>query len=92
MIHARADYDRIQDPEGKIGDDEPVFLLRGQDVLFVPMLSKYLSMHLQMERKAGLNNLLILSSVVRTLIEHIRRALAWQKQHNIKVADVLHDA
>lgn len=31
MKHARPDYDRIQDPEGKIPEDEPVFLLRGQD-------------------------------------------------------------
>lgn len=31
MKHARADYDRIQDPAGKIPADEPVFLLRGQD-------------------------------------------------------------
>lgn len=31
MRHARADYDRIQDPAGKIPADEPVFLLRGQD-------------------------------------------------------------
>lgn len=31
MKHARADYDRIQDPSGKIPEDEPVFLLRAQD-------------------------------------------------------------
>lgn len=31
MKHARPDYDRIQDPSGKIPADEPVFLLRGQD-------------------------------------------------------------
>jgi hypothetical protein len=31
MLHARPDYQRIQDPENKIPDDEPVFLLRGQD-------------------------------------------------------------
>jgi hypothetical protein len=31
VIHARIDYDRIQDPAGLIPDDEPVFLLRGQD-------------------------------------------------------------
>jgi len=31
MIHARKDYDRIQDPEGKIPDDMPVFLLLGKD-------------------------------------------------------------
>lgn len=32
MIHARDDYNRIQDPSGYIPDNEPVFLLRGQDV------------------------------------------------------------
>jgi hypothetical protein len=31
MIHARSDYNRIQDPEKKIADDEPVFLLRAKD-------------------------------------------------------------
>jgi hypothetical protein len=31
MKHARDDYNRIQDPAGLIPDDEPVFLLRGQD-------------------------------------------------------------
>lgn len=31
MIHARYDYQRIQDPAGKIPVDEHVFLLRGQD-------------------------------------------------------------
>lgn len=33
MIHARPDYNRIQDPAGKIATDEPVFLLRANDVL-----------------------------------------------------------
>lgn len=32
MKHARADYDRFQDPAGLIPADEPVFLVRGQDV------------------------------------------------------------
>lgn len=32
MIHARDDYNRIQDPAGKIPDGEPVFLIRGQDL------------------------------------------------------------
>ncbi|HYF56693.1 MAG TPA: hypothetical protein VEA41_20745 [Salinarimonas sp.] len=31
MRHARTDYDRIQDPAGIIPEDEPVFLIRGQD-------------------------------------------------------------
>jgi hypothetical protein len=32
VIHARDDYNRIQDPAGKIPADEPVFLIRGQDI------------------------------------------------------------
>lgn len=31
MKHARADYDRIQDPAGRIPTDEPVILFRAQD-------------------------------------------------------------
>lgn len=31
MKHAREDYNRFQDPEGKIPVDEPVFIIRGQD-------------------------------------------------------------
>jgi len=31
MKHAREDYNRIQDPAGLIGEDEPVFLLRAKD-------------------------------------------------------------
>jgi hypothetical protein len=33
MKHARPDYDDIQDPSGRIPEDEPVFLLRAQDIL-----------------------------------------------------------
>ena len=32
MLHPRKDYARIQDPAGLIPEDEPVFLLRAQDV------------------------------------------------------------
>jgi hypothetical protein len=39
--HARADYERIQDPDGKIGDDEPVMLFRGQDELFQEVCIHY---------------------------------------------------
>jgi len=33
MLHARKDYAHIQDETGKIGKDEPVFLLRAKDEL-----------------------------------------------------------
>lgn len=32
MRHARADYDRFQDPAGIVPEGEPVFLLRGKDL------------------------------------------------------------
>ncbi len=41
MRHARKDYNRIQDPENKIPDDEPVFLLRGQDPLAADTVRGY---------------------------------------------------
>lgn len=41
MKHARDDYNRIQDPAGLIPDDEPVFLLRGQDKFAAETLRYY---------------------------------------------------
>lgn len=41
MKHARADYDRIQDPAGLIPVDEPVFLLRAQDKHAAKVLRYY---------------------------------------------------
>ena len=42
MKHARQDYNRIQDPENKIPEDEPVFLLRGQDRFATVAVASYL--------------------------------------------------
>ena len=44
MIHAREDYNRIQDPTGKIPADEPVFLLRAQDRYFIKTVQYYASL------------------------------------------------
>lgn len=44
MKHARADYDRIQDPAGLIPADEPVFLLRAQDELACKAVAYYASL------------------------------------------------
>lgn len=41
MKHARKDYQRIQDPDGKIPEDEPVFLIRGQDLAAPEALRAY---------------------------------------------------
>jgi hypothetical protein len=41
MKHARDDYSRIQDPAGLIPDDEPVFLLRAQDIFAAQAVRDY---------------------------------------------------
>lgn len=41
MKHARADYDRFQDPAGLIPEDEPVMLFRAQDKHFEDVLRFY---------------------------------------------------
>lgn len=41
MEHSRKDYNRIQDPEHKIPEDEPVFLLRAQDSVAADVVRYY---------------------------------------------------
>ena len=41
MIHAREDYNRFQDPDNKIPQNEPVFLFRAQDKHFIKVLKYY---------------------------------------------------
>lgn len=43
MKHARPDYNRIQDPLGLIPEDEPVFLLRGKDILTPTALEAWIA-------------------------------------------------
>lgn len=40
MRHSRSDYNGIQDANGKIPEDEPVFVLRGQD-RYAPEVIRY---------------------------------------------------
>jgi hypothetical protein len=65
MRHARSDYDRIQDPSGKIPEDEPVFLLRGQDQTAAATVRHWASLQAS-------------ESPLRTLAEaHAARMDAW---------------
>lgn len=41
MKHAREDYNRFQDPDNKIPQDEPVMLFRAQDKYAVKALEAY---------------------------------------------------
>ncbi len=45
MLHARKDYNRIQDPENKIPEDEPVFLLRAQDQVAAEVVRYWAYLH-----------------------------------------------
>lgn len=69
MKHARKDYDRIQDPNGLIPKDEPVFLLRGQDKLAPALLLEWSK---QLRLQGG-------SPVMAELVEkHAQDMIAWQ--------------
>lgn len=74
MKHARPDYDRIQDPEKKINDDEPVFLLRAQDETAAATVRFWASLNTQGDPKA-----------VALALEHARRMDKWPVK---KTADV----
>ena len=77
MLHARDDYQRIQDPAGKIPEDEPVFLVRAQDRT-APNTVQYW---------AGLNEAVSPELAARAY-QQVRRMLEWQQTHGCKAADL----
>lgn len=82
MKHARKDYNRIQDPENKIPENEPVFLLRSQD-LIAPLTV--------MRWAVTMKSLDPGCSVVRELADKAKKQaydmLEWQAVHGTKIAD-----
>ncbi len=79
MKHARPDYDRIQDPLGKIPDDEPVFLIRGQDLAGPDTLRFWAN------RAESLGASREICALVRT---HAKDMASWQLYHASKVPDL----
>ncbi len=79
MRHARKDYNRIQDPDHKIPVTEPVFLLRGQDVLAPEILKSY--SHMLRHRYGD-------EEGAKQLEEHAQKMIAWQKNHKVKIPDL----
>lgn len=77
MKHARKDYDRIQDPAGKIPEDEPVFLIRGQDRLGAEIVLEWL------QRYQELND--CDPAVVAAVSVHLGKMTVWPKK---KTADM----
>jgi hypothetical protein len=85
MIHARKDYNVIQDPrtanknDKGIPRDEPVFLLRAQDSLFIQMLVLYRSM----ADFIGCDE-----RMLQTISAHIELAKLYNLSHPTKKADL----
>ena len=81
MIHARKDYDRIQDPLGLIAEDEPVFLLRAKDK-FAPSTLKFWASQVASEGDQQLAD---------HIISHADKMVDWQKNNTSKVPDTPED-
>ena len=79
MKHARADYNRIQDPEGKIPQDEPVFLIRAQDIT-APDVVRYWAQKALAANADG--------KIVATAMVQAERMQRWQEEHGSKVPDM----
>lgn len=78
MKHARSDYNRIQDPDGLIPEDEPVMLFRAQDQLMPAVLREYMVWL----REEGLNEM------AYRIARHIRAVEEWQETHGCKLPDM----
>lgn len=79
MKHARDDYNRIQDPAGKIGEDEPVFLIRAQDQVAPMAVMAWAEQHLAWGGDP------MLADLARA---HARLMRKWQKENRCKPADL----
>lgn len=78
MKHAREDYNRIQDPENKIGADEPVMLFRAHDKHFIDVLNYYRCILTE----AGNYEM------VKAVENHIDLAIDWRAKNGCKEPDM----
>jgi len=79
MLHAREDYNRIQDPDEKIAEDEPVFLLRAHDQCFAETVRFWAALH---ELKGGERTISNMARDHSIVGEH------WQLDNGKKRADL----
>ena len=79
MKHARDDYSHIQDPSGKIPEDEPVFLLRAQDKVAPEVVEDWAIA----ARNAGAD-----PEIVNHAFAHAQLMRKWQTEHGCKVPDM----
>jgi len=79
MIHARKDYDHIQDPSGKIAADEPVFLLRAKDVLAPMCLILWAE---ELITRGGDKEM------AGMVADHAAKMIDWQEKNGCKLPDL----
>jgi len=79
MIHAREDYNRIQDPAGKIPENEPVFLLRAQDAI-APSVVEIWSVA---AHKAGASPAIVNAAYIQAA-----KMRQWQEKYGSKIPDM----
>jgi len=79
MKHFREDYNRIQDPAGLIPENEPVFLLRGQDKLAPALLLRWAA---ELRLQGGD------PEMARIVEDGAQEMIEWQKNINKKLPDL----
>ncbi len=79
MKHARADYDRIQDPAYLIPLNEPVFLIRGQDIVAPDVLDYWAFKALASGSELAM---------VERVLQHARDMRDWQARFKAKTPDM----
>ena len=79
MKHARDDYNRIQDPAGLIPEDEPVFLIRGQDRAAIATLLFWADHNIRHGGDVRLSGLALQQAVAMK---------KWQSKYPPKAADL----
>lgn len=72
MKHSRSDYNRIQDSDKLIPDDEPVFLLRASDKFAPATMDYWIGMLI---RESGD------SKTIARLQDHAQNMRVWQNEH-----------
>lgn len=81
MLHARNDYnERIQDEANLIPEDEPVFLLRGQDKWAPAVVAYYAKL---VEAAPG-----HCVAIARNAKEHAEAMRKWQGENETKAPDM----
>lgn len=79
MKHAREDYNRIQDPENIIPENEPVFLLRGKDVAAPAAIEEWV----RTARRYGANK-----NILQAALDQAEKMRVWQIEQGGKIPDM----